>query len=220
VLRFDRDRTGRVPLEDRRHRVAQLAERRNDDAGLLLDLLHFHVAAREVRPGKVVEEEVRPGLIRVARPAEIVDLHVIEIGHLAQQAEPLARLPKLLQLPLRSLEALGRERVETVDLAGDQPNRFTVACVLRCLPGVADPREARLQVAGGRVEESLDRLLRGAGNLQITRHVVQEQILEDVGTVVAPSRLAVLPRLLDELRVVARPLILGKQVLVGVDKRE
>jgi hypothetical protein len=44
------------------------------------------------------------------------------------------------------------------------------------------------------------------------------KILEDVGTVVVPSRPAGLPQLLDELRVVARPLILGKEMLVRVYK--
>jgi hypothetical protein len=55
-------------------------------------------------------------------------------------------------------------------------------------------------------------------HLQIARNVVQEEILEDVGTGVGPSRLASLPHTLDQPRVVARPVILGKQMLVRVYK--
>jgi hypothetical protein len=58
-----------------------------------------------------------------ARPLKVVDLHVIKSGDLAQHPESLARLPQLLQLPLRSFEALRCERVEAVHLLGDQPNR-------------------------------------------------------------------------------------------------
>jgi hypothetical protein len=89
---------------------------------------------------------------------------------------------------------------------------------LRCFPRVTDPREAKLDVAGGRIEETPKRLLRGAGDLEITSHVVEEEILEDVGTGAAPSRPAILPHVLDQLRVVARPLILGKEMFVRVDK--
>ena len=149
---------------------------------------------------------------------KVVDLHVVETGDLAQQPEPLARLPQLLQLPLRPFEALRRERVEAIHLAGNQPNRLTVAGELRRLPRLADAREAGLDIASRRVEELRDRLPTGTRNLQIARHVVHEEILEDVGTGVAPSRLASLPHTLDQPRVVARPLILGKQMLVRVHK--
>ncbi len=141
---------------------------------------------------------------------------MIETRDLAEQSEPFARASQVLQLPLRDLEAVRCERVEAVHLAGDQPNRLTVARVLRCLPRVTDPGKAELDVAGSRIEETLNRLLRGAGNLEITRHVVQEEILEDVGTGVAPPRLAGLSHFLDQPRVVARPLILGKEMLVRV----
>ena len=174
MLRFDGDRAGRVALEERGHRLAQVFKGGNLDAGLLQDLLRFQIAPREVRPGKVVEKEVRTGLIGLARPLEVVNLDVIKTGDLAQQPEPFSRPSQLLQLPLRNLKALRCERVEAVDLAGDQPNRLTVARVLRCLPRVTDPGKAKLDVAGGRIEKTLNRLLRGAGNLKITWHVVQE----------------------------------------------
>jgi hypothetical protein len=91
---------------------------------------------------------------------------------------------------------------------------------LRCLPGITDPREASLEIAGLRVEQPLNRSLRRTGNLQIARHVVHEEVLKDVGTIVAPPRLASLLHSLDQLRVVARPLILREQVLVCVHKCE
>ena len=182
MLRFDGDRAGRVALEERGHRLAQVFKGGNLDAGLLQELLRVQIAPREVRPGDVVEKEVRTGLIGPARPLEVVDLDVIETRELAQQPEPFAGPSQLLQLPLRSLEAVRCQRIEAVYLAGDQPNRLAVARVLRCLPCVTDPRKASPDVAGGRIEQTLNRRLRRAGNLQITRHVVQEQILEDVGS--------------------------------------
>ena len=68
----------------------------DDGAVVLGEVLDLHVAPGEARPGEVVEEEVRPGLIGLAGPLEVIDLHVIKTGNLAQQAEALARLPKLL----------------------------------------------------------------------------------------------------------------------------
>ena len=69
----------------------------------------LHVAPGEARPGEVVEEEVRAGLIGLASPLEVIDLNVIKTGDLAQQAQALARLPKLLELSLRRFQALGRD---------------------------------------------------------------------------------------------------------------
>src|SRR5205823_4407483 len=98
--------------------------------------------------------------------------------------------------------------------------RLAVARVLRRFPGVTDACEARLEIASRWVEQSLERLFGGTGNLQVGRNVVQEEILEDVGTVIAPSRLPIVLHLLDELRVVARPTILREEVLMGVHKSE
>ncbi|HJU36105.1 MAG TPA: hypothetical protein VJ716_01645 [Gaiellaceae bacterium] len=176
----------------------------------------MHVAVGEVRPREVVEEEVGPRLVRLARPAEVVDLHVIETGDLAQQPQPLAWPAQVRELPLRSLEPLGRDRIEAVNLARDQPNSLTVARVLRCLPRVTNACETELDVAGGRIEQPPHRLLRGARNLEIAPHVVEEEILEDVGAVVTPARLAPLLHPLDQLCVAACPVIFRPEVLVRV----
>src|SRR5207247_9215167 len=106
----------------------------------------------------------------------------IKTADLAQQPDPLARLPQLLQLPLRPIEALRRERVEAVHLAGDQPNRLTVAGELCCLPRLADARKAGFDIASRWVEELRDRLPTGTRYLQIARPVVHEETLADVGT--------------------------------------
>ena len=205
-----------VALEERRHRLTQIVKVGNLDTRLLLKLLRFHVAIREVRPREVVEEEVRPRLIRLARPAEVIDLHMIETGDLAQQPQPLAWLAQLLELPLRGLEPLSRNRVKAINLACDQPNRLTVARVLSCLPGITNACETGLDVAGGRIEQPPSRLLRGTRNLEIAPHVVEKEILEDVGTVVTPARLVPLLHPLDQLCVVARPMIFRPQMLVRI----
>src|SRR6266540_2050863 len=118
----------------------------------------------------------------------------------AGAARPAAAAPPTSPAPLR----------------GPPPNRLTVARELCCLPRRADARKAELDIASRWVEELRDRFPTGTRYLQIARHVVHEEILEDVGTGVAPSRLASLPHTLDQPRVVARPLILGKQMLVRV----
>ena len=107
---------------------------------------------------------------------KVVDLHVIKPGDLAQQPESLARLPQLLQLPLPPFEALRRERIEAVHLAGDQPNRLTVTGELGCLPGLADARKAELDIASRWVEELRNRFPTGTRYLQIARQVVHEEI--------------------------------------------
>src|SRR5262245_20085125 len=96
VLSLDGDREGRVALKDRGQRLAQIVEPSNLDTGLLLDLLDLDVTAGEGGPGEVVQKEVRTGRIRLARPLKVIDLDVIEAGDLAQQPQPLTRLPKLL----------------------------------------------------------------------------------------------------------------------------
>jgi hypothetical protein len=92
--------------------------------------------------------------------------------------------------------------------------------VLRCLPGIANAGETGLDVASGRIEQLPKRLLRGTRNLEITAHVVEKEILEDVGTVATPARLAPLLHPLDQLRVAACPMIFRRQMLVRVDKTE
>ena len=201
-----------MPRADRRGRHL--------DAGLLPDVLDLHVATGEARPGEIVEEEVRTGVVGLAGPPEVVDLYVVEAGDLAQEAQSLARLPQLLQLSLCRLQTLGGDRLKVVDLAGDQANRLAVSRELCCLPRLADTREAGLDIAHRWVEQALERLLRGTGNLKVARDVVHEEVLEDVGVGVAPSPLAGLLHPLDEPRVVARPLILRKEMLVRVDKGE
>jgi hypothetical protein len=103
-------------------------------------------------------------------------------------------------------------------LAGDQPNGLAVSRVSRRLPRVTDARKAKLDVTRRRVKQSLDRVPTSTGDRKIARHVVHEEILEDVGTLVSPPALSILLHPLDEFRVVPRPLILGKKMLVRVYK--
>src|SRR5262249_17186495 len=112
------------------------------DAGLLLDVLDVHVAPGEARPREVVEEEIGSGLVRLAGPLEIIDLHVIKTGDLAQQSEAVATLPHILHLSLWCFQPRGGDRLDATDLAGDQANGFPVTGELRCLPRFPDAGEA------------------------------------------------------------------------------
>ena len=200
VLGLDRDRARRVPGEDRLHGAPERRQVGDLDAGLRVDGLGIDVAAAEAEPGQVVQEEVESGGVRRALPEAVVGLHLVEVGHVVQQAVALTRRAQIGGPALSGCQTAGGQLVQAVGVPGDQADRLAVAGELRCPPSSLDPPKPAGDVRIGAVEEALHGLLGGAGGPQVGPHVVAEQVLQDVGAVVHPSRL---------------PL----HVLVGVDQR-
>src|SRR5215212_4544044 len=92
MLRFDRDRAWAMLGEDRAHAGAQAGEIVYFDSNLFIDPRRIDLALAEPNPGEIIQKEIWPGLVRQTLPAEIVNLDMVEIGLVAQNAQPLAWL--------------------------------------------------------------------------------------------------------------------------------
>ena len=95
VLCFDGDRERPVLCKQRRDRAAQAVDALDGYADLIVQRRRLDLAPAEAGPRQVGEEEVRAGGIGRARLEVIVDLHMVKVGDVAEQAQPLARPPQL-----------------------------------------------------------------------------------------------------------------------------
>ena len=84
-------------------RAAQTVDPLDCYADLIVYRRRIDLAPAEAGPRQVVEEEVGAGGIGRALPEVIVDLHMVKVGDVAEQAQPLAGPPQLAVAGLRRL---------------------------------------------------------------------------------------------------------------------
>ena len=129
---------------------------------------------------------------------------MVEVGDVAEQAQPLAGLPQRPVGGLRRLDLCGREvgdLLDAVDQAREEADGLAVAGVTAARPGVAHAVEPAHEVGVRGVEQAPHGLLACPRHQQVRRDIVVEQVLEEVG----PS---------------LHKLLLAVQVLMGVDQAQ
>ena len=155
-----------------------------------MDRLRVDLPPAELDPREVVEEEAGAGRVRLAQHAEVVDLHVVEIRAVAQEAQSLTRLSQRQVERARGLDRLGLDLLDAVDQARDQAHRLAVARVTAALPRLAHARKPSRDVRVGRVEQALHGPLVGTGHHEVGGHVVVEEVLQNVGSLLHEALLA------------------------------
>jgi hypothetical protein len=201
VLRLHGDGSSTMPSEDPADGLVEGREVSHDDSGLVRERVELDVAAAEVCPGKIREEEFGARRVHVAFPPKVVDLHVIEAGDISKEAKALTWTAKDRELRLGRFDSVWSQLWYSVDMLRDEPHGIAVAGELRCLPGLAHPLEALAQPTRARIQQALDRERIGSGDKQVMGRVVSEELHENIGSLVDPR-------------------MFWPQVLVRVDKRE
>ena len=89
--------------KQRLDRATQTVDFLDLDADRSVQRRRIDLAAAEAGPRQIVEEKIRAGGIRRALPEVIINLDMVKVGDVAQQAQPLAGPP---QRPVAGLRRL------------------------------------------------------------------------------------------------------------------
>ena len=156
MLRLDRDGDTGIFVEQAVHAVAQRFQVVHFHARLLRQRRQIGRAAAKAPPGQIVEEEIRAGGIRQARPDEIIGLDVVDVGPVADDAQALAGLAHRVVQRLGGFQRLGRQLVNIVNFARDQPHRLAIAGVAHGLPSRPDSGSGHAHGGTGAAEPRPD----------------------------------------------------------------
>ena len=125
---------------------------------------------------------------------------MIQARAIPQEGEALAGFAEPFVFALCRLQAIDGEIVHAIYVFRQYAHRFAVSRVFHGLPGFLDTLESCSDIPAAGVHEEIDVLLRCAGDHQVRRYVVSEEILQHV-------------------RSVSDPVLFEPEMLVGVDER-
>ena len=131
----------------------------------------------------IVQEEFRAGLVGQAGPHLIVNLDMVQVREVAQQAQPLARLAQLRVALTGGQKPLQGDLLHAIDQPGGGADGLSIARVLAVLPIWLDALPPAFDVRIGREDEALHRFGRPASREHVQPDVVVKQCQQHIGTV-------------------------------------